>query len=191
MIFYGKKTGHWRFFYLKGVIDWFNKTEALSLLILSCETRRHTHTHRNLLKLTHFGFVSQTQTSVQITWICVKTANVLTLREATAVSVRWASLLLKTARHAKVHAHTDTDTHIYIQVHAQHTLTIFCIYTDIDECNFQNICVFGTCQNLPGMFRCVCDDGYELDRSGGNCTGKRKYCRLTYWLMWGVKYICL
>lgn len=44
--------------------------------------------------------------------------------------------------------------------------------TDIDECNFQNICVFGTCQNLPGMFRCVCDDGYELDRSGGNCTGK-------------------
>lgn len=43
--------------------------------------------------------------------------------------------------------------------------------TDIDECNFQNICVFGTCQNLPGMFRCVCDDGYELDRSGGNCTG--------------------
>ncbi len=44
--------------------------------------------------------------------------------------------------------------------------------TDIDECNFQNICVFGTCQNLPGMFRCVCDDGYELDRSGGNCTGE-------------------
>lgn len=42
---------------------------------------------------------------------------------------------------------------------------------DIDECNFQNICVFGTCENLPGMFRCVCDDGYELDRSGGNCTG--------------------
>lgn len=44
--------------------------------------------------------------------------------------------------------------------------------TDIDECNFQNICVFGSCQNLPGMFRCVCDDGYELDRSGGNCTGE-------------------
>uniref|UniRef100_A0A3P9AJ59 Fibrillin 2b n=1 Tax=Esox lucius TaxID=8010 RepID=A0A3P9AJ59_ESOLU len=45
---------------------------------------------------------------------------------------------------------------------------------DIDECNFQNICVFGTCQNLPGMFRCVCDDGYELDRSGGNCTGENR-----------------
>ncbi|RMC01031.1 hypothetical protein DUI87_22718 [Hirundo rustica rustica] len=43
-------------------------------------------------------------------------------------------------------------------------------FADIDECTFQNICVFGTCQNLPGMFRCACDDGYELDRSGGNCT---------------------
>ncbi|KAF2976919.1 hypothetical protein EK904_001396 [Melospiza melodia maxima] len=45
-------------------------------------------------------------------------------------------------------------------------------FADIDECTFQNICVFGTCQNLPGMFRCACDDGYELDRSGGNCTGQ-------------------
>lgn len=55
--------------------------------------------------------------------------------------------------------------------------------TDIDECNFQNICVFGACQNLPGMFRCVCDDGYELDRSGGNCTGE---CRtsVTVTLKW-------
>lgn len=21
------------------------------------------------------------------------------------------------------------------------------------------------------MFHCICDDGYELDRTGGNCTG--------------------
>lgn len=51
------------------------------------------------------------------------------------------------------------------------TLAVSTSAADIDECNFQNICVFGSCQNLPGMFRCVCDDGYELDRSGGNCTG--------------------
>lgn len=51
------------------------------------------------------------------------------------------------------------------------------ILTDIDECTFQNICVFGSCQNLPGMFRCACDDGYELDRSGGNCTGERRAFR--------------
>ncbi|KAL0149747.1 hypothetical protein M9458_054937, partial [Cirrhinus mrigala] len=40
----------------------------------------------------------------------------------------------------------------------------------IDECTLQNICVYGTCQNIPGMFRCICDEGYELDRTGGNCT---------------------
>lgn len=43
---------------------------------------------------------------------------------------------------------------------------------DIDECSLPNICVFGTCHNLPGLFRCECDIGYELDRSGGNCTGE-------------------
>lgn len=96
------------------------------------------------------------------------------------MSVRWASLLQKTARPVKV-------LHLFCQI----LFPAFCFsvlkfggvttcslslprllfVTDIDECNFQNICVFGTCQNLPGMFRCVCDDGYELDRSGGNCTG--------------------
>lgn len=50
-------------------------------------------------------------------------------------------------------------------------MTIFLKFSDIDECSFQNICVFGTCNNLPGMFHCICDDGYELDRTGGNCTG--------------------
>lgn len=55
---------------------------------------------------------------------------------------------------------------------------------DIDECNFQNICVFGSCQNLPGMFRCVCDDGYELDRSGGNCTGQSRTHA-------GLRVVCL
>lgn len=41
----------------------------------------------------------------------------------------------------------------------------------MDECVLGNLCVFGSCENLPGMFRCVCDEGYELDRGGGNCTG--------------------
>lgn len=44
--------------------------------------------------------------------------------------------------------------------------------SDIDECSLPNICVYGTCHNLPGLFRCECEVGYELDRSGGNCTGK-------------------
>lgn len=45
---------------------------------------------------------------------------------------------------------------------------------DIDECTFADICVNGRCQNIPGLFRCECNIGYELDRSGGNCTGNRR-----------------
>lgn len=42
---------------------------------------------------------------------------------------------------------------------------------DINECDmFHNLCVYGKCENIFGMFRCVCDDGYKLDGSGGNCT---------------------
>lgn len=35
---------------------------------------------------------------------------------------------------------------------------------------FNNLCVYGKCENTFGMFRCECDDGYKLDGSGGNCT---------------------
>ena len=42
---------------------------------------------------------------------------------------------------------------------------------DIDEClMFSNLCVFGQCENIYGMFRCICDKGFQLDESGGNCT---------------------
>lgn len=35
---------------------------------------------------------------------------------------------------------------------------------------FNNLCVYGKCENLFGVFRCDCHDGYKLDGSGGNCT---------------------
>lgn len=63
-------------------------------------------------------------------------------------------------------------------------LSLFPFIEDIDECTLPNICVYGTCQNLPGLFRCHCETGYELDRSGGNCTGK--YSQISYLLLdWG------
>lgn len=43
----------------------------------------------------------------------------------------------------------------------------------MDECALGNLCMFGNCENLPGMFHCVCDDGYELDKTGSNCTGMK------------------
>lgn len=43
--------------------------------------------------------------------------------------------------------------------------------TDVDECALGNLCMFGNCENLPGMFHCICKDGYELDKTGSNCTG--------------------
>lgn len=56
--------------------------------------------------------------------------------------------------------------------HSQLAPSLSLFFTDIDECTFADICVNGQCQNIPGLFRCKCSIGYELDRSGGNCTGK-------------------
>ena len=43
---------------------------------------------------------------------------------------------------------------------------------DIDECEmFDNLCVYGRCENNNGGFQCICDDGFVLDKTGGNCTG--------------------
>ena len=33
---------------------------------------------------------------------------------------------------------------------------------------FSNLCVYGKCENVFGMFRCICDKGFVLDESGGN-----------------------
>lgn len=49
----------------------------------------------------------------------------------------------------------------------------FTFFADINECDmFPNLCVNGQCENVFGMFRCICNQGYKLDITGGNCTGK-------------------
>lgn len=41
-------------------------------------------------------------------------------------------------------------------------------WLDINECQiFNNLCVFGKCENLQGMFKCECNPGYQVDSSGG------------------------
>ena len=44
---------------------------------------------------------------------------------------------------------------------------------DIDECQMFPLCNHGRCDNMPGMFRCICDDGFQLDKQGTNCTGMK------------------
>lgn len=56
-------------------------------------------------------------------------------------------------------------------------LYVFLIFTDskiielcvdINECHmFNNLCVFGNCENIFGTFRCECNEGYQLDNTGG------------------------
>lgn len=47
----------------------------------------------------------------------------------------------------------------------------FITLSDIDECRMFPLCIHGRCENMPGMFRCICDDGFQLDKQGTNCTG--------------------
>lgn len=48
----------------------------------------------------------------------------------------------------------------------------FLTSTDIDECIDNNPCVGGTCNNVPGSFRCDClDPGKKLDSTGRICLG--------------------
>lgn len=48
---------------------------------------------------------------------------------------------------------------------------------DINECHmFNNLCVFGNCENIFGTFRCECNEGYQLDNTGG----KRSDIRLIF-----------
>ena len=44
---------------------------------------------------------------------------------------------------------------------------------DIDECSLSTPCDH-TCVNLPGEFRCECEDGYVLEGDGVTCTGMTK-----------------
>jgi hypothetical protein len=43
---------------------------------------------------------------------------------------------------------------------------------DVDECRNRSFCgAHAVCQNLPGAFQCLCDQGYEGARDGRHCVG--------------------
>lgn len=46
------------------------------------------------------------------------------------------------------------------------------VLADVDECRNRSFCgSHAVCQNLPGSFQCLCDQGYEGARDGRHCVG--------------------
>ena len=48
----------------------------------------------------------------------------------------------------------------------------YLLIADTDECDRRNGGCEHSCINSVGSFKCVCDEGYRLDRNKYNCTGK-------------------
>lgn len=47
---------------------------------------------------------------------------------------------------------------------------------DVDECSRPHaVCRNGTCENLPGSYRCHCDDGFKLS-ANNDCVGQYLQC---------------
>lgn len=109
---------------------------------------------------------ARTLTNAPTIPLCARTANVSTTRDRSAASARWVSCTRMSA--------TNNPALVSFSIH----FALFCVRlkmkflgVDIDECQmFSNLCVFGKCENIYGMFRCICDKGFTLDESGGNCT---------------------
>ncbi|KFV69038.1 Latent-transforming growth factor beta-binding protein 1, partial [Dryobates pubescens] len=45
----------------------------------------------------------------------------------------------------------------------------FFVFTDIDECQYGNLCTNGRCENMEGSFRCICGQGFKLSASENQC----------------------
>lgn len=53
-------------------------------------------------------------------------------------------------------------------------LTVECAFfsVDINECALDpDICPNGSCENLRGTYKCICNFGYEVDSTGKRCLG--------------------
>ena len=45
-----------------------------------------------------------------------------------------------------------------------------CLHVDVNECFYNpNICSNGKCENTAGSYRCVCNDGFTVNKSGKRC----------------------
>jgi hypothetical protein len=69
----------------------------------------------------------------------------------------------------------------------------FIVLSDINECQmFSNLCVYGRCVNIFGMFRCECDEGYALDGSGGEFINSLEFLKcsiIQYYNLWSCTLV--
>jgi len=50
-------------------------------------------------------------------------------------------------------------------------LSVSVCAVDINECESDDACMYGTCVNVPGGYECLCDDDHQLIPSGTGCVG--------------------
>ena len=50
-------------------------------------------------------------------------------------------------------------------------LDYFVSTLDLDECSDPSMCRNGTCSNVRGSYRCVCDEGFQQTENG-DCAGE-------------------
>ena len=49
---------------------------------------------------------------------------------------------------------------------------LWCICcSDINECENEDLCMYGRCVNKPGGYECLCDDEHQLIPTGTGCVG--------------------
>lgn len=47
-----------------------------------------------------------------------------------------------------------------------------CVISDIDECQEQQLCTRGHCENTEGSFSCQCGQGFKVSSAGDQCEGR-------------------
>lgn len=52
---------------------------------------------------------------------------------------------------------------------------VYCLCSDIDECQTLTLCEHGVCVNTDGGYQCRCDDGFTLSTSRKKCLGMFGY----------------
>jgi len=55
---------------------------------------------------------------------------------------------------------------------------------DINECENEDMCMYGRCVNKPGGYECICDEEHQLIPTGTGCVGLYSFsCFIRYYIV--------